>query len=199
MDASEIERAHAGGPRERRALAQRLWPIVQLAVARRLLPIARAQGRDAYQDRDDFVSAVFLSLFEHDWRALRSFDPARGSLEAYIATIAGRHVLGAFRVKSRDPYAEIPLEDEAIDNRRGVDDGLEDRAVAREDLDGLYRYLLDRLDERGLLLFHMLIVEELPVPSICEGTGMSRDAVYQWRVRFKSIVRQWQRQRAGEP
>ena len=80
VDGSDIERAYAGGEQARRELAERLWTIVRKAVARKLFPIARSSGRDPSQDLDDFVNGVFLSLFEQDWRVLRRFDPAQGTL-----------------------------------------------------------------------------------------------------------------------
>jgi DNA-directed RNA polymerase specialized sigma24 family protein len=105
----EIERAHAGDRDAMRALGEHLLPVIQASVARRLYPLARARGRDPKTERDDLVSGVWVRLFENDWKVLRGFDPARGGLEGYVMTIADRHVLGVFRIKSRDPYGEIPM------------------------------------------------------------------------------------------
>jgi hypothetical protein len=189
-----IERAHAGDRDATRALGESLLPVIQAAVARRLYPLARARGRDPKAERDDLVSGVWVKLFEDDWRVLRGFDPARGSLEGYVMTIADRHVLGVFRVKSRDPYGEVPMPDDELEAQSDPEIGLEQHSWARGELDHLYEFLRGRLDERGLLLFHMLEVDGAEVGDVCERTEMSRDALYQWRARFRRIARQW---RAG--
>src|SRR5262245_13140499 len=100
----DIERAHAGDRAAMRALFDHLSPVIERAVMRRLRQVARARGRDPLSERDDLVAEVWKHLLIHDWRVLRSFDATRGTLEAYISTIADRQVFAVFRVKSRDPF-----------------------------------------------------------------------------------------------
>lgn len=178
-----------------RALGDRLLPVIQASVARRLYPLARARGRDPKAERDDLVSGVWVRLFEDDWRVLRGFDPDRGTLEGYVMTIADRHVLGVFRVKSRDPYGEIPMTDDELEAQSDPETGIEQHTWARGELDDLYEFLRGRLDERGLLLFHMLEVDGAEVLEVCERLEMSRDALYQWRARFRKLARQWRASR----
>jgi RNA polymerase sigma factor (sigma-70 family) len=191
----DIERAHMGDRDATRVLAMRLLPVIQAAVARRLYPLARARGRDPMAERDDLVSGVWVKLFENDWRVLRNFDPARGTLEGYVTTIADRHVIAVFRVRSRDPYGEIPMTDDELEAQSDAEVGLEQRTWARGELDDLYEFLRSRLDERGLLLFHMLEVESLSIAEVCERAEMSRGALYQWRARFRRLARQWRMDR----
>ena len=186
-----IERAFRGDRAARRTLGQRLLPVIQRAVARRLAPLARACRRDPSLDRDDFVHGVWVQLFERDWRVLRAFDPARGSLEGYVATVADRHVLGVFRTKSKDPYCEIPTLATGLDALRLGSEGPELQTAARRELTQLHAFLQARLDARGLLLFHMLEVDGLTVCEVCERAEMSRDALYQWRRRLRVMIRQW--------
>jgi RNA polymerase sigma factor (sigma-70 family) len=193
--ADEIERAHGGDRAAQRALSERLLPIIRVAVARRLFTFARAQRRDPAGERDDLVHGVLLRLFENDWRTLRAFDPSRGSLDSYVAIIADRHVLSVFRTKAHDPYADVPMDDEAIGARLPPEQGAEARIWARSELHDLLDFLGRRLDERGMMLFHMLEVDALPVPEICSRSNMSRDALYQWRARLRKLVRKWQSKR----
>lgn len=186
-----IGRAHGGDRGARKILGERLLPIIQRAVVRRLYPLARACTRDPAHDRDDFIHGVWLRLFEDDWRVLRGYQSERGTLEAYVATVADRHVLDVFRSKARDPYKQLPMDGADLEARATPMTSLEPRAAAREELERLYDYLCGRLDARGILLFHMLEVDRLSVVEVCERAQMSRDALYQWRVRLRRIVRDW--------
>lgn len=196
MDAQEIEQAYRGRPGARRALSERLRKIIHVAVARRLYPIARSSGREPRQELEDFVNGVFLALLEDDWRVLRRYDPSQGSLESYVSVIATRHVIDAFRVKRRDPYAELPVGDQGVlEHRRGAGEDLERRVRARSELDELHAYLRERLDARSLALFHMLFVEGKSVEHVCEALELSKQAVYKRRSRIKQDVRQWRCER----
>ena len=99
--------------------------------------------------------------------------------------IARRHVAGVVRSKRRNPYAEHPLPGETLDLRCGDGPGLEHRIEARERLDHMLEHVRQRLDERGLLLFELLYVQERSIEDACAATGMTRDAVYAWRSRLK--------------
>jgi RNA polymerase sigma factor (sigma-70 family) len=187
----DIERAHAGDRAATRALFDYLWAVIERAVMRRLRPVARARGRDPLTERDDLVAEVLKHLISNDWRVLRGFDAARGSLEGYISTIADRQVFAVFRVKSRDPFGEIPMNDDELDAQSDPEVGHEQQIWARAELDELYQFLCARLDDRGVMLFWMLEVDELPVTDIAQSTQMSRDAIYQWRARFRRLAREW--------
>lgn len=191
VDEAEIEQAYAGGERAQRELVSGLLPIVHRAVVRRLFPLARARGRDPRHELDDFVSGVFVRLLDDDWRVLRAFDSSRGSIESYVSTVADRHVLSEFRVRARDPYAEIPVDTSASDAQLRPVSDFEGQVRAREILDELYAFLEGRLSERGLLLFRLLEVECLPVAEVCERAQMSTAAVYQWRSRLRRLIQEW--------
>ena len=53
--------------------------------------------------------------------------------------------------------------------------------------------MLDRLREtltpRGLELFQRLIVNEEPPSAVMAATGLSRDAIYQWKARLLHALR----------
>lgn len=194
MDADDIQRAYAGDRHARRALGEALLPAIQRAVGRRLYPIARASARDPRIELEDLVSGVWVKLFEHDWRALRRFDPDRGSLDSYVARIADFHVLSTFRVKAKDPYRDIPAS-EAVEGADVIQLDAEGQVWARAELVELERHIHARKGERGLALFRMVAVDELAVADVADRAGMTKAAVYQWRARMKQLIRQWRRER----
>jgi RNA polymerase sigma factor (sigma-70 family) len=186
VEPKDIDRALAGDRKAVDALVRTLRPVIQAEVGFALLPICRSQGRDVRQDTLDLVQGVLMSLLADDGKQLRRWDPARGrSLESFVRLIARRHVAGVVRSKRRSPYAELPWPDETLDLQPGGGPDLEHRIEARERLDRMLDHVRERLDERGLLLFELLYVEERSIEEACEATGMTRDAVYAWRSRLK--------------
>lgn len=186
VEPEEIDRALTGDRKAVDALVRALRPVIQTEVGFALLPLGRSQGRDVRQEALDLVQDVLMSLLADDGKLLRRWDPARGcSLESFVRLIARRHVAGVVRSKRRNPYTEHPLPGETLDLRRGDGPELEHCVEVRERLDHMLDRLRRRLDERGLLLFELLYVEERPIEDACEITGMTRDAVYAWRSRLK--------------
>jgi RNA polymerase sigma factor (sigma-70 family) len=186
VEPEDIDRALAGDRKTVDALVRTLRPVIQAEVGFALLPLSRSQGRDARQETLDLVQDVLMSLLADDGKLLRRWDPARGSsLESFVRLITRRHVAGVVRSKRRNPYAEHPLPGEALDLQCSGDPELERRLEARDRLDNMLDHVRQRLDERGLLLFELLYVEERSIEDACEATGMTRDAVYAWRFRLK--------------
>lgn len=168
------------------ALVRRLRPAIQAEVGYAMLPRTRNQSRDPRQETLDLIQDVLLSLLRDDGKVLRRWDPARGSsLESFVRMVARRHVATVFRSKRRNPYNEHPLPGEALDLQHANGPELEHHLEVRDRLDQMLDRLRQRLDERGLLLFELLYVEERSVEDACEATGMTRDAVYSWRSRLK--------------
>jgi RNA polymerase sigma-70 factor (ECF subfamily) len=191
VGSDDIERAHGGDRTAMRTLLDYLLPVVRRAVLQYLRPIARARGRDPMSEVDDLVAGVFERLLRGDWRVLRAFDPTRGTLPAYVSGVAWNHVLGVFQARCRDPFAEVPMVDDELEARTLAVVDHEQQSWARRELDEFHAFLCERLDERGLMLFHMLEVDGRSVVEVCEHTQMSRDALYQWRARFRRIAREW--------
>jgi RNA polymerase sigma factor (sigma-70 family) len=188
----DIDRALDGDRKAVDALVKALRPVIQAEVGFALLPLGRSQRRDVRQETLDLLQDVLMSLLADDGKLLRRWDPARGcSLESFVRLIARRHVAGVIRSKRRNPYAEHPLPGETLDLQRGGGPELERVVEARERLDHMLDHVRQRLDERGLLLFELLYVEERSIEDACEATGMTRDAVYAWRSRLKRQLEGW--------
>ncbi len=171
------------------ALVSRLRGAIQSEVGFALTHAAARQARDARQELCDLMQDVYVELLARNGRVLRSWDPKRGrSLDSFVRLVARRHVAGVIRSKRRNPFSEPPLPAQTVDRQHSPVPGLEPHADARDRLDQLFARLEQRLDERGLMLFQMLYVEEQTVEEACEATGMTRDAVYAWRSRLKRIL-----------
>lgn len=174
------------------ALVSRLLPVVQTEVGFALLRGARVESRDPRQEVRDFVQEVFVSLLAKDGKTLRAWDPERGrSLDSYVRLIARRQVAAILRSGKKNPWADKPVAGDELE--RELPDTHQSTATAAkvesaEQLDRVLERLRERLDDRGLLLFRMLYVEERSVEEVMAATEMTRDAVYAWRSRFRKLV-----------
>ncbi|PRQ06678.1 RNA polymerase sigma factor SigD [Enhygromyxa salina] len=168
---------------------RRLLPVLQAEVGYALIRDARSEGRDPRQEVRDFVQEVFISLLADDGRVLRSWDPARGrSFESFVRLVARRQVAATFRSARRNPWSVEPVPCDELE-RRISDDGTPARRFEANDaLNRVLERLGGRLDERGMLLFAMLYVEERSVEEVMDATDMSRDAIYAWRLRFRKLA-----------
>ena len=175
------------------ALVERLLPVVQTEVGYALLRGSRSEARDARQEVRDFVQEVFVALLAGRGKVLRSWDPERGrSLDSFVRLVARRHVATILRSGRRSPWTDTPVAADQLEQRIGGDAATaphaESRVESNEQLEQLLARLGERLDERGMLLFRLLYVEERSVEEVMSTTDMTRDAIYAWRSRFRKLV-----------
>lgn len=199
--ADRIEQVGRGDPQAVRWMVQALTPLIHGAVARRLLR-ARGAGRwDAHQEVKDFVQQVFVHLLSDRARVLRQWDPARGrSFTSFVCLVAEREVLGVLRTRSKNPWSEEPVEiDTDVELGDGGEAGPESVVASRETLAAVVRVLRERLNDRGMELFKLLVVEERSVEEVAELTGMTAGAVYAWHGRFRKLVHEIAKEVASDP
>jgi len=185
-----LRRALDGCTDELPALVRRFSPIIQARTVRVLGRLHHLDQRRTRQEVEEFVQHVFLSLFDDDAAALRSWRPEGGlSLDNWIGLIAERQVLSLVRTRKRNPWTEDPVPAEDLD---GVvqSPGPEAQAVGRD----LQEQLLDRIQERlsplGWQLFGLLYIQELSVNEAAVHAGMSHEAIYAWRSRLRRLARE---------
>jgi RNA polymerase sigma factor (sigma-70 family) len=192
LDPGEIHHACQGDRRALARLVDELLPIIKVEVVVALHRRASAVGRDATQDVDDFVQDVLVYLLAQDGRVLRRWDPRRGrSLASFVRLVARHRVARRLEGFRGNPWSAEPTADEQLEglDTDGHDDSAFRHLASRERLARLLEQLRARLDERGLLLFRLIYVEQRPILEVCETVGMSRAAVDQW----SSRLRQWAR------
>lgn len=188
VDPKDIDEALRGDRRAMQALVKVLRPAIQAEVGFALLRAARSEHRDPRQEALDMVQDVFASLLASNGKILRSWEPQRGSsLPSFVRLVARRHVASVLRSKRRNPYREASASD-TLGARKSEGDGPEAQAELRERLARTWEVLEARLDERSLLLFDLLYVQERSIPEVMEITGMTRDAIYAWRSRVRRNV-----------
>lgn len=151
-----------------------LLPLLEARLARHL---ARRGGNR--QELADRVQQVLLRLFENDAAALRRWDPARGSLSAYIGTIAENLIVSELR----RPAQPTPIE--APDDARSPDSGPESKVAFQSLMDSL----LESLGEEDFTLFRLVFMEGLSPDEVADLLQLRRDAVYKRIQRLRPRLR----------
>lgn len=141
-----------------------LCPLIEGRLARRLA--MRGASRQELMDR---VQDVLVHLFERDMEALRRFDPERGSLEGYVATIADR----VMSSKLRRMAPPEPMEDP--DAETAPQSGPEAKVSFAE----LVRSLLATLSDDDVALFQAHFMEGLSPEQVATRFEIRVDAAHQ--------------------
>ena len=152
-----------------------LCPLLEARISRHL--VRRRAGRQELADR---VQQVLLRLFEHDAAALRRWDPARGTLAAYVGAIADHSMISELRRPAQ------PEPTEAADDARSPDSGPESKAAFRD----LMNALAEELDDEDFTLFRLVYLEELSPDEVALLLGLRRDAVYKRVQRLRPRIRE---------
>jgi RNA polymerase sigma factor (sigma-70 family) len=183
-----IQRALAGDRASVRALVDRLSPTISRRVAATLWQ--RSPKRNVAQDSVDMVQEVFLALFQADGKALRAWDPERGmSLDSFVGLLAQHQVISLLRSGRTSPWREELSETAEQQEAAASSPSPEAVVSSREGLRVLLDRLQERLSPRGLELFQRLIVDEEPIETLSAVTGLTPDALYQWKRRLLKLIR----------
>jgi DNA-directed RNA polymerase specialized sigma24 family protein len=184
-----ITKALSREPAAVRALIDQLSPVIERRVAAALW--RRAPGRDIRTEVQDMTQDVFLSLFAGDGKALRAWDPERGmSLASFVGLLARHQVSSILRTGRTQPFRDEPTEAATLEALPDVGPAPEAVVGSREEVVRLLERVRARLSARGQELFQRLVLDEESLDGLSASTGLSRDALYQWRSRFAKLVRQ---------
>jgi RNA polymerase sigma-70 factor (ECF subfamily) len=165
--------AVAGDRRAFTRLYRELHPLVARFVARRV---------DSRADAEELVAEVFRRVVEH----LREFDPARGSLRAWVLRIARNAVIDHYRTRKRPIALELDsLVLNGVQNG-GVQDGPLDHMIADERTARIRELLAACPDETRTLLA-MRYGDGLRHAEIAELLGLGEAVV---RKRISRAVRE---------
>lgn len=187
----DVERALAGDEPALTQLIRKLTPVIQSRVTRCLLRwrTGLAAGRCIRQEVEDFAQDMFLDLFTDEGKVLRSWQPERGlSLLNFVGFVTERQTVSALRNGKRNPWKEDPTLPEDF-HQASPESDPEEITASREELGLLLDRLTEELSPLGRHLFDLLFLRELTVEEVVRETGMSPDAVYQWRSRFRRLCR----------
>lgn len=188
-DEAMLRRALDGDRSTRRTLAARLIDPIQREVTIALLRASPATGQDPRQEVRDIVQDVLVTLFEHDGRELRRWDPQRGrNLESFVRLIARRRVARVLSQRRGNPWALVLVESELEDSGEGDPDLLQ-HLEQRNQLDAVLLALHARMDDRDHELFELLFVQEQDPVEVGKALGMSRGAIHAWSYRMRKLAR----------
>lgn len=189
---SLIDRALGGDRGAVRVVIDVATPVIQSRVARALVRRRRAAGqRDVRQEVEDLTQSVFVALFSGDGRALRQWDPSRGlDFPGFVGLLATREVASILRSRRQSPWTEDPTDDELLELDPDGASGPEVETGARETLRAILTGLRERLTDRGLEMFQLLLVDGRSAEDVCVLMSMSPDAVYAWRSRLGRMARE---------
>ena len=185
-----IQRAKKGEPQATRILVERLMPIVQARVHRRLM---RTQGQKiGPHDRDDLVQEIWLALVKDDLRALAAYDPERGAtLEGYVGMISEREI-GNIRQRELDAQKRktnrLSIAVDQIDFVARSADSPEANLEGRRMSEALGSFLEERLPPRGRLICRYVYGDQTPIERIAEVLGVSRQVIYNWQHRIRQLA-----------
>lgn len=184
----QLVRAAVTGDRgSARSLIQRLEPTVQARIAW-VLRNTRSGQVHRRQDLEDLVQEVFVGLFARGGRDLQRWVPERGlTLDGFVALLAQRRVISILRSRRRNPFQVVLalMREQEPEEAPAVDQGL----AAREQLEKTLQRLGERLSPLGWQMFQRIFVSGQDVDIICRDTGLSIQAVYQWRSRLRGLLR----------
>jgi len=190
MTPALVERAIRREPDAVHELVRSIGPVIYGRVSKALL--RRAHGRNVAQEVDDLVQEVFVVLFDHDAKALRTWDPERGPLGGFVALLTDHHVFSAFRSSKRRPFShDVDSLDEldAHESREAEAKSPEARVASQETLDTLLERLRTELSPKGFEIFVRLYVHDQAIDVAARELGMTVDALYVWRTRLSKLVK----------
>jgi RNA polymerase sigma-70 factor (ECF subfamily) len=182
-------------------LVEDLTPVVQSRVARALLKSGRGNSARLRPEVEDACQEIMAQLFVDDGRLLLAWQPERGlSLGAFVGLIAQRQVLSLLRSRRRSPFSAEPTDPVLFDNDAGL--GASSDTSGNSEAKEMLRLVSHRLEERlspaGLEMFYRLYVWEQSPDEVSQETGLSVEAIYQWRSRIRKAAVDVQRELSND-
>lgn len=188
-----IERAFGGEPQARSLLVDRLMPVIQARVRRRI------GGLRPAVDVEDAVQEIWLRLVDHRGAMLRKYDPTRGaSFEGYVGMVAERE-LGNYLEKARSQKRGghlTAVESAEVEARPVSSPNPEEQAASREQLGRLARHLEAELPPKGQLVFRYLYSDGVAPNEVAQAIGVNVQVVYNWQHKIRELARRFL---GGEP
>jgi RNA polymerase sigma factor (sigma-70 family) len=172
-----ILEALAQDVRAQRTLAELLDPIIRAAVFR------ACRARRRCSDVDDIAQQVWVRILRDDGRALRSFDPERGSAVAYFRLIAQRVAADHMMRRNHDL-----LSAEELDAHPAHETDVETRAIARDRVEKIAARVREKLPARTQSVFVLFAAEEAP-KDIAETLHLQSRIVHNAIFKIRSVAR----------
>lgn len=190
-----VERALEGDRPALKQLLHCIGPIIERQAAKVLLASRARRERGVREDVEDLAQEVLVHLFAKRGAALRTWDPARGKLEPFVAAVARNQTYSLLRSRSRSPFSEDATTSDKLEKAGGTaSEDPEQLSAARKKLGQLELALRQRLSPQGFEIFRKLFVSQQSVEEVCQETGLSVEAIYKWRSRMRQTAREVEQQ-----
>ena len=187
LDRERLDRALSGDTAALREVIELMTPVVRARVIRALSRRFGFHNRHLESELADFTQEVFVALFNADAKALRAWDAERGlSFLNFVGLLAQHRVAEILRTRRW----QIQAEELSLDDSHTRTMEPEAEAPSEDQLKELLEYLESKLSVRGLDMFERLYVKNQPIERVCSETGLSTEAVYQWRSRLAKTARE---------
>lgn len=184
-----VARALAGDFEAQGRLVDKLSSEIHWSVAKMLRRwrTGPAAGRHLRQEVEDMVQEVFLELFEDDGKTLRSWDPQRLPLEAFVGYVARIRTAEVLRSR-RSPWREEPNppEDLPVETLRR---NPEHETLSHDELRKVHLCLTAGFQPEDAHLFELFFLRQVSPQEAAAATGRSVAAVYKWRSRLYQRAR----------
>lgn len=185
VDVALLEAALNGDGPAVRQLVDAMAPVVQARAARVLLKRGTGNIRS---DVEDLSQEVFVALFTKDAHTLRSWKPSGGlSFVNFVGLVAQRRAASIYRKRG---VLREDFDEERTDVSAHLLSSPECSVASRQMLVRLLESLEMSLSPRGYELFLRLYIRQESASEVCQGLGLTQNAVHQWRSRLGSAARQ---------
>ncbi|HTQ06622.1 MAG TPA: hypothetical protein VMI54_22335 [Polyangiaceae bacterium] len=185
-DRALLERAVTGETEAFHRLLARTYPVMWWSVRRKLARASSRRGARSQDASDVLQHAVFVLLRRRE-RVLMSFRPDGGlSVRRFFGLFAERVAASWLRSGRLSAWAEQPVAPDVLAENPAVHTG---ELESRELLGRVWQTLESRLDASSLELFQSLLIDDAPVTELCERHGMTPNALYCARRRFRALAR----------
>ncbi len=143
----------------------------------------RYSGRNNVARLDDTLQDVMCWLWKNNYEVLRRWDTRRGvPFEGYVAVVVRHRALSLLRrERSHSQRQGEELSWDELPAHGTPADDFESRDLTRK----LVLALQERLSGKGYRIFEVLFLDETSIEEAEEILGMSRAALYQWRLRLR--------------
>jgi len=133
-----------------------------------ILTVLRRQLASLPEQQQECVNDVLLAI----WQNIDHYDEARSTFANWVA--------GICRYKAIDCRRQWlkRLQEQPLETAETVADPRCNAALLEQEIFEEVAQMLSCLKESDQILFRQLFVEELPVATVAENLGVSRDAVY---------------------
>lgn len=142
---------------------------------------------DVRQTKLDLLQEARLKLFADKGKILRDWNPEEGELDPYLGVIISHLAMDWCR--RRFEHLSVDDGDNPPDPPGPDSDNPERQVAMRQAMRLLLREMRAQCTTRMQQeMFHLIVELGLTTDEICTRTGMTPDAAYKWRERFKKLA-----------